>query len=63
MSASDIIVQGRSSHPHVLLSTPSEDDDTYTSDFDSLFGVYRRWRMSITLDEYDPIYFPSSNDE
>ena len=58
-----IVWQGRSLHPHVLLSTPDDDDDTYTSVFCAELGVYTRCSISIILEEYFPIYFPSSEDE
>ena len=50
-------------HPHVLLSTPDDDDDTYTSVFCAELGVYTRCSISIILEEYFPTYFPSSEDE
>ena len=58
-----IVRHGISLHPHVLLSTPSDDEDTYISLSDPSPGLNTRWSISIVLDEYSPIYFPSSEDE
>ena len=58
-----IVRHGISLHPHVLLSTPDDDEDTYISLSDPSPGLNTRWSISILVEEYSPMYFPSSEDE
>ena len=51
MNASCIVRHGISLHPHVLLSTPADEGDTYSSERDASLGVKERWRRSIVLEE------------
>ena len=42
-----IVRHGISLHPHVLLSTPDDDDDTYNSVIPPELGAYTRCSISI----------------